>query len=136
MYTAKDYDQALLNLSLPVAQRTPFARPVSNAPDAALCRLFAVDPDRVLDRYTGDQAKLRLLAVHVLIRRYRWEHNALPNALTDLHVEDLVQDPFTGDGIVYQRDGARYTLSSKGPFKRDDAGRQISQEHAPVQLNP
>lgn len=130
------YNQALLNLSLPAAQRTPFVRDRSTAPDAALCRLFAVDPDRVLDRYTGDQAKLRLLGVHVLIHRYRWDHNALPSALADLHAEDLVQDPFTGDSILYQRDGDHYALFSQGPFKRDETTRQVLNERQPVKLAP
>lgn len=128
------YDQALLNLRLPIAQRTPFVKDETNSPDASLCRLFAVDPNRILDRYTGEQANLRLLGVHLLIHRYRWEHNALPKALTDLHAQDLVHDPFTGDSIVYQRDGDHYNLFSQGPFKRDEAGRQSSKERDPVKL--
>ncbi|MCW3100482.1 MAG: hypothetical protein JWL77_6100 [Chthonomonadaceae bacterium] len=130
------YDQALLNLSLPAAQRTPFVKDKADTPDAALCRLFAVNPDRVLDRYTENQAKLRLLGLHLLIHRYRWEHNMFPNALTDLHAEDLAQDPFTGDPIRYRREGTHYLLVSQGPFKRDDVGEKMSEARNPVQLIP
>ena len=130
------YDQALLNLSLPLAQRKSLVRDTSNAPGAALCRLMAVDAQRIQDVYAGDQAKLRLLGVHVLIHRYRWEHNALPGSLADLHAAELVKDPFTGDLIVYQRDGERYSLYSQGPFLRDDTGKSSATERVPVKLIP
>ena len=129
------YDQALINLRLPLEQRKPFVKDTTLSPAAALCRLIAVNPNAVIDRYSSDQAKLRLLGVHVLLRRFRWEHNALPNSLTELHADDLVKDPFTGEQVFYQRDGDHYTLYSQGPFKRDETG-QESKERVPVKLIP
>jgi len=125
-------------MRLPVAQRKPFVRDRGASPGASLFRLFTPDPAQIVDKYTSDQAALRLVAVHALIHRYRWEHNALPAALSDLHADTLITDPFTGDQIVYQpQEGAGYTLYSQGPLKRDPAtGRVASQERAPIKLTP
>lgn len=130
------YDQAIANLGLPLAERKPYVPDKSTTPAAILARLLSVDPRNISDRYTSDQAKLRLLGVHVLIQRYRWEHNMLPNSLADLHADELVTDPFTDEQIVYARTGDRYTLYSQGPLKRDEAGQQPSKEHVPVKLIP
>ena len=130
------YDQALGDLSLPLAQRKSREKDKTNSPGASLFRLFAPDTTQILDKYSNDQAKLRLLGVHVLICRYRWEHNALPSTLAVLHADNLMEDPFTGDQIVYQRTGDRYTLYSQGPFKRDDTGQIVSQERVAVKLVP
>lgn len=130
------YDQALLNLRLPFTQRMPLLKDSTDVPAAALCRLLAADTGRITDIYTRDQAKLRLLSVHVLIHRYQWEHNSLPNSLTELRADDLITDPFTGEQIVYQRDGAHYALYSQGPFKRGEVGQASSKEREPVRLIP
>ena len=87
-----------------------------------------------MDRYTADRARIRLLAVSVLIRRFQWDHNALPGSLGDLHADDLVIDPFTGIEIIYKRDGDRYTLSSAGPRKLDGATGEPTKERTPVTL--
>lgn len=116
------YDQTLLNLRLPLAQRKPLKIDQADSPGAALFRVVTVDPQKILDKYTRDQAQLRLLGVHVLIHRYGWDHNALPGSLTDLHAASLVKDASAGTEIVYQRDGDRYTLVSQDPAKRGAAG--------------
>jgi hypothetical protein len=98
--------------------------------------MLSINPEPVLDKYSMIDARLRLLAVHALIRRYRWEYNKLPNTLADLRADDLVIDPFTNSPLTYQRDGDRYTLYSQGPPKRDDNGQTVSNEHVPVKLIP
>jgi hypothetical protein len=70
---------------------------------------------------------LRLLAVHALIRRYRWEFNKLPVGLSDLRRSDLTTDPYTGAPLRYvvSADGSGYELSSAGSRTgdtRDPAG--------------
>jgi hypothetical protein len=132
------WDQVIQNMSLPLAQRKPFVRDRAPSPGAALFRLFTPDPAQIVDKYTSDQAELRLIAVHALIHRYKWEHNTLPASLADLHADALVTDPFTGEQIVYEmHDGAGYTLYSQGPLKRDPTtGRVASQERAPIKLTP
>lgn len=81
------------------------------------------------------QARLRLLAVHAAIRRYRWEHDRLPSSLSVLKLRDLARDPFTGKVLTYRITGdAAYTLSSAGPRKLDDEGKPVGQEREPVSL--
>ncbi len=111
------YDVTILNLSLPYTQRKPFPRDNATSPDAALFRLLTVDPLQIMDKYERDRTQLRMLEVHALICRYRWQHDTLPNALTDLRAPKLVKDPLTGSEILYQRDGDHYTLSTQGPGK-------------------
>jgi hypothetical protein len=81
-----------------------------------------------------DQAKIRLLAVHMLIHRYKWDHNALPGGLAELHAEDLITDPFTGHVITYKREGDSYSLSSAGPLKTDDATGEPTSDRSPITL--
>jgi hypothetical protein len=116
------YDQTILNLRLPLAQRKPVMVDQDNSPGAALFRAVTVNPQQVVDKYTRDQTQLRLLGVHVLIHRYRWDHNALPAGLADLHAPGIIKDPLTGAEILYQRDGDRYTLTSHDPTQRSAAG--------------
>ena len=126
------YNQALLNLRLPITQRKPFVKDKSTSPGYWLFRTVTPNVQSLMDKYDTAQEKLRLLGVHALIRRYRLEHKALPTNLTQLHAPDLVQDPFTGDPIIYQRNGDLYTLYSQGPIKLDEAGRAISKDRTPV----
>jgi len=108
------YDQALLNLHHPVGQRKPLAMGEEKAPGAALFQVVSIDPQRILDRAAHSQAQLRLLGVHALIHRYRWDHNTLPNSLAALRADSLVKDNFSGTQVVYTRDGDHYTLTTLG----------------------
>ncbi|HLK56470.1 MAG TPA: hypothetical protein VKU00_07895 [Chthonomonadaceae bacterium] len=128
------YGHALLNLSLPLSERKPFVPDKSRNPGSLLAQLISVDPERIADKYSINQAQLRLLGLHALIHRYRWEHNALPGSLVDLHADHLVIDPFTGDQIRYERSGDQYKLYSAGPLARNDDGTVLSKERTPVQL--
>ena len=128
------YDQAAANTRLPLSLRVPLNAAKGNTPADTLCRAITADPQNIIDRYGSDQARIRLLAVHVLIRRYRWDHNALPASLSDLRADDLTIDPFTGTPLVYKRDVDTYTLSSAGPFKRDDTTGETTPARDPVKL--
>jgi hypothetical protein len=109
------YNQALLNMRLPVAQRKPFADDNPTAPGAVLFRSMTSDPEKLLNRYTKEQTQLRMLAVHALIHHYRWDHNTLPKGLAELGIAGLVKDDLNGNDIVYAREGDRYTLLTQGP---------------------
>jgi hypothetical protein len=117
------YDQAVQNMRLPAAQRKPAALDKTDSPGAALARVACVDPQPILDRYAAEEEQLHLIGVHVLIHRYRWDHNALPNSLTELHAPDMVKDLFTGSEVVYVREGDRYTLANQEPPKPVVAGK-------------
>ena len=113
------YDQTLLNLRLPPAQRKPLPIDQAASPGAALFRAITIDPQQILDKYARDQTQLRLLGVHVLIHRYRWDHNILPDSLSEMRAPNLVHDASSGAEIVYQREGDRYLLTSPTPTKRN-----------------
>lgn len=81
--------------------------------------------DRVGERYTQDQAQLRMLACHCAILRYRWEHDQLPANLESLRLGALALDPFTGQMLEYVVRGRRYTLTSAGPTANADDPRAI-----------
>jgi hypothetical protein len=120
---AEQFDLAAQDMRLPALQRKPLAADSSNSPGSVISRSLTWSLPRLVDRYTGDQARVRLLGVHALIKRYQWDHNALPASLSELHVDDLVIDPFTGDRLIYKLVGDRYTLSSAGPMVAGTAQR-------------
>jgi len=65
--------------------------------------------------YTRAETKIRLLAVHAAIRRYRWETMRLPGNLDALNLGGLAVDPFTGRPFKYVVAGDAYQLTSAGP---------------------
>lgn len=128
------YDLAAQNINLPLAKQIPFVKDSSNAPGAVITRSVTVNPRQIVNKYAGADAMYRLLAVHALIRRYRWDHNALPSSLTELHADDLIVDPFTGDKIVYKRVGELYELFSAGPNSQDEATGDLTGPRVPIKL--
>ena len=61
-----------------------------------------------------EEARLRLLAIHAAILRYRWERDQVPASLADLNLGDLAIDPFTGQPLTYEPLGRKYRLASAG----------------------
>lgn len=107
------FDQTLLNMRLPAAQRQPIAIDKASSPSAALFRAMTANPQQILDKYSRDQTQLRLIGVRALIHRYRWNHNMLPSGLAELHAPNLVKDSFAGSEIVYTRNGDHYSLTTR-----------------------
>jgi len=70
--------------------------------------------EKVDERYTRVAARVRLMACHCAIHRFRWEYDRLPPSLNDLGLGELSIDPFTGQPWQYVVRGARYSLSSAG----------------------
>lgn len=87
---------------------------------------FLPSIDRVGERYTQDQAHLRLLACHCVILRYRWEHDRLPQSLDELRLGELALDPFTGRPLEYVVKGRHYSLQSVGPTANSDDPRAVN----------
>src|SRR5262249_28343111 len=100
-----------------------------------LFSLLAPALNRVTDRYGSDQAQMQLLGVHAAIRKYRWEHDALPDNLEQLHIGALATDPFTGRPFVYKRDEKTYDLYSAGPMDRGTLDKPASGQRVPVRTN-
>ncbi|MGV3720996.1 MAG: hypothetical protein ACO1SX_08800 [Actinomycetota bacterium] len=98
-----------------------------NGPVASFANMLLPATDRVNDRYTQDQARLRLLACHAAILRYRWEQDRLPPDLATLRLGELAVDPFTGQPFEYHATGSRsYSLASVGPAASSDNPRAVN----------
>lgn len=85
--------------------------------------------------YTRDQARIRLLACHAAVLRYRWEHDRLPGSLAELNLRELAEDPFTGEPLRYQVTGSRYRLYSVGPEAPPEDPRTV-EGRQPVSIVP
>ncbi len=71
-------------------------------------------------RFTANEAYLRLVACHAAIQRHRWEYDRLPEDLHALSLGELAVDPFTGSALRYEVRGSRYHLWSVGPATSAD----------------
>ncbi|HRF61069.1 MAG TPA: hypothetical protein PLH94_14285 [Fimbriimonadaceae bacterium] len=60
------------------------------------------------------RTQLRLLRLHALVLRYRWEHDRLPALLSDAVVKADLVDPITGQAFQYEVREGTYRLYSKG----------------------
>jgi hypothetical protein len=89
-------------------------------PSSWLVGLLLPAFNSVADRFAMEQAHVRILACHCSIRRYRWEHERLPESLAVLDLRELALDPFTGQPLRYQAKGTRYSLNSVGPIAAAD----------------
>lgn len=87
-------------------------------------------------RITQSRVQMQLLGVHAAIRRYRWEHDRLPDTLADMPLGNLAIDPYSGKPLLYRRTGeTAYELSSVGPPKRDENGSLLpGKETEPILL--
>jgi hypothetical protein len=92
---------------------------------ARLLSAVAVSPVQVADKYSGEEAMVRLLACHTAILRYRWEYDRVPPDLAVLNLGDLALDPFTGQPLKYQPSGRKYRLASVGWTAADDDPRAV-----------
>ena len=100
-----------------------------------MAAMFLPNPTPAVAKFTQSRAQVQLLGVHAAIRRFRWEHDRLPDGLADLRLGSLGVDPFTGRSLPYQRTGeTTYELYSTGPPKRDENGNVVPNQRVPVFL--
>ena len=128
------FDAFAANLHMPFQQRKPLPSASGETLDARLFGMLVVSGEQVSHRYDQSDAMLRLLGVHAAIRAYRWEHNHLPQTLADLHIGKLALDPYTGEPLRYQNNGATYDLFSRGSAPLDDDGKPTNAPPVPVRL--
>jgi len=108
-------------------QRSQLEVEPAGDPSAMFAGLLLPATGMVNDRYTQDHARLRLLACHCAILRYRWEHDRLPPDLATLRLGELALDPFTGEMLDYRPLGSgAYSLTSVGPTTNSDNPRAIN----------
>jgi hypothetical protein len=109
----RTWDRQLQELKKPPWQREPAKVDESTLGGRLAGAVFPTSVP-VLERFSSEQATIRLLAVHAVIRRYRWERGKLPADLAALSIGDLALDPFTGRPLLYEPQGTRYRLTSVG----------------------
>jgi hypothetical protein len=108
------YERILAESQKHTWERSWPSLPADGSLAARLVTAIAVSPVQVADKYTGEEAMVRLLTCHTAILRYRWEYDRLPSDLTLLNLGDLALDPFTGEPVSYQPSGRKYRLASVG----------------------
>lgn len=97
--------------------------------------MLAPSYNSVIRAYDRDQARIRVLATHCAIRRYRWEHGHLPASLAVLQNPEMTTDPFNGQPLQYAIRGNRFTLYSVGAETNGDDPRAVN-GRAPIALTP
>ena len=97
----------------------PKAEPAVKAITDAVTPVFA----QVLSKQDQDKANLHLLGTFAALQRYRWIHRHYPESLKELREPILTQDPFTGEFLIYKRDGDAYDLHSAGPIGAESKAR-------------
>ncbi len=84
--------------------------------------------------YVKRQAYAHLLGCHAAIRQFKWENNRLPNSISELKVDELARDPFSGNPLVYKRDKDTYTLESVGVPVYDKDGKLDEAQRVTISL--
>ncbi|MBD3177811.1 MAG: hypothetical protein GF320_21770 [Armatimonadia bacterium] len=81
--------------------------------------------ERTQERHAAFETQLVGVELIAAIEAYRISEGAYPETLDQLapgFVPDIPVDPWTGEALVYRRDGERYLLYSVGPDGVDDGG--------------
>ncbi len=139
------FDALISDARLAPYQRAAAAEPPEEAPPGATTEermVFRLAGQTLpvfraaTTRFTQVRVQVQLLGVHGAIRRFRWEHDRLPEALTDLRLPpELANDPYTGQPLVYQKTSeTAYSLSSAGPPERDANGAVVPGKRMPILL--
>lgn len=130
------YARLFEELRKPPWARSRLEAPAGDTLAAATVRLLAPSFNALLDGYTREMARVRLLACHAAIRRFRWEQNRLPITLEEARLGGLAIDPFTGKELQYAATGSRtYRLTSAGPEARPDDPKGV-EGRVPVSVTP
>jgi hypothetical protein len=120
-------DRLQAELKKPAWERSHVRLPDDGSVGARLVALVLPALERAGDSYTSEEARIRLLACHAAILRYRWEHETLPPNLAVLNLGELAVDPFTGQPLRYELRGTReYRLSSAGPTASTDDPKAVN----------
>ncbi|MEP6755794.1 MAG: hypothetical protein ABJA67_09860 [Chthonomonadales bacterium] len=118
---SQGYDRILGELKKPAWQRQDIPDFNNSTPGSALAGMLMPAMGMAQDRFVKDQAMVQLLGVHAAIRKFRWEHDGLPNNISELRLGDLAIDPFSGQPLAYKKiDETHYEIYSEGPPDRSD----------------
>jgi hypothetical protein len=94
--------------------------------------------ERLFDRSTRQRdVRARLLRADLAVRLHRHDQKRLPDALSQLvprYFSTVPIDPFSGQPLVYRRQGEDFVLYSAGIDQRDDGGRFGTPGRGPASL--
>ena len=134
-YLNRYYEKLFEELRRPVTQRTYPKIDDDGSLASRLADQLIPAMTGVGNAYAKDQAKVRVLACHAAVLRYRWEHNRVPKSLDELNLGELALDPFTRMPLEYQPLGHRYRLVSVGPETSPDNPQAVN-GRIPVSVTP
>ncbi|MEP6755663.1 MAG: hypothetical protein ABJA67_09195 [Chthonomonadales bacterium] len=97
--------QIMEHLSKPYVGRQPL--PALEAKGAGMELVAALDSLSVLDqsfsKFAMDRAKVQELGVHAAIRKWKWDHDQLPDSLAQLDLGTMIIDPVNGTQMIYKK---------------------------------
>jgi hypothetical protein len=86
-------------------------------------RPFVERAKRLMDTWHETRAHEGLMLSALHLRLHQHVHGMYPAALSDLQAK-VPHDPYTGEPLLYRREGAAgFTLYSVGPDRKDDGGK-------------
>ncbi len=91
----------------------------------SLTKILAPVFSRLIHKRGRAEVNIGLCRVVLALKAYKYEHGAYPQSLGQLQETldwELPEDPFSGKGFVYQREGEGFKLYSLGPDLDDDGG--------------
>ncbi|UCC95239.1 MAG: hypothetical protein JSW40_00400 [Candidatus Omnitrophota bacterium] len=86
---------------------------------------------KAVNSYYDPKAKLRILKLAAAIRLYIFQEGRLPDTLDNLipdYLEAIPLDPWSGQPLIYVRQGRQFTLYSFGPDRTDNNGTGVGFE--------
>ena len=110
------YDAVIAEAKKDAWERKPVAAPKAEPAVKAIMDGVVPTMALVLNKQDQDKANLHLLGTFAALERYRWIHRRYPDALNALRSPILTIDPFTGEFLLYKREGGGYDLHSAGPL--------------------
>ena len=117
------YDNLIVEARKDAWERKPVDRPKTEPAVKALTDSVLPTIAQVLSKQDQGRANLHLLGTFAALQHYRWLHRHYPDALKELREPVLTQDPFTGELLIYKRDGDAYDLHSAGPLSAESKSR-------------
>lgn len=109
------FARAYAEIRKPAWERQPISVVEDQTPAGKIAGMLLPALTMAADKFVSADARVRLLGVHIVLRRFLWEFGKLPASLDELAVGSLAVDPYSGKPILYKRLTDRtYELSSIG----------------------
>ncbi len=90
-----------------------------------LSSILAQAMERFFEHAATCEAEARSAIVGIAVKRYLTAQGTLPASLAELvptYLSEVPLDPFTGDSLLYRREGRGFVIYSVGQNRMDDGG--------------